>query len=243
MTQTFPKIRPDLPPAYAAVYERHYVENRGGITRAASLSQRMEAWLHRSVARDTKAYGPRSTLEIGAGNLNQLPYEPAGSAYDIIEPMEVLYQDSPHRSRVREAFRSIYAVPLGQRYSRITSCAALEHICDLPNVLDRAIRLLESGGVFRASIPSEGGMLWKCGWMFTTGLEFRIRYGLDYGVVMRHEHVNTAREIEALIKERFAKVRISTFGVGRQLSLYRFIEATNPYRSSVALSGNLMAAE
>jgi len=64
--------------------------------------------------------------------------------------------------------------------------------------------------------------------MATTGLEFRLRHGLDYGDLMRHEHVNTAAEIEALVKALFEHVEIKSFGVGRQLSLYRFLAAKGP---------------
>jgi hypothetical protein len=45
---------------------------------------------------------------------------------------------------------------------------------------------------------------------------------------MRHEHVNTAAEIEALVKALFGEVQIKSFGLGRQLSLYRFIAARRP---------------
>src|SRR5207249_3178351 len=53
----FPKTRPTLPPKLAAIYTRQYLENRAGATPAASLSQRLERWLHRQVAADVAA-GP-----------------------------------------------------------------------------------------------------------------------------------------------------------------------------------------
>ena len=223
----FPKTRMPLPQAYAEVYERHYKENRSGGSNASSLAQKVEGWMHHQVARDAHA-APRPTLEIGAGTLNQLPFEPANPAYDIIEPMAFLYEDSPHRNRVRNFYGSIDDVPDNARYGRITSVAVLEHLCDLPQVLKRAAMLLEPDGTFRAAIPSEGGFLWWLGWRMTTGLEFRMRYGLDYGVLMRHEHVNTAAEIEAEVAKVFSDVKVRAFGLGRQLSLYRFIEARHP---------------
>lgn len=223
----FPKTRPPLPPQLQAIYVRQYQENRSGETRAASLAQRLEAWMHRQVAADVRD-GAKPTLELGAGTLNQLAYEPAGAPYDIVEPFRELFQDSPARARVRDVFADIAEVPAERRYARITSVAALEHICDLPVVLARAAQLLEPGGSFRAAIPAEGGFLWKLGWMATTGLEFRLRHGLDYGELMAHEHVNAAAEIERLIGLLFEDLRIRSFGVGRQLSLYRFVEARRP---------------
>jgi SAM-dependent methyltransferase len=224
----FPKIRPELPPEFQAIYTRQYLENREGATRAASLAQRLERWLHHQVAADVRSGPPRATLELGAGTLNQLAYEPRSDAYDIVEPFEALYRDSPLRARVRQVFADVRDVPPDRRYDRITSVAALEHICDLPVALARVATLLAPGGTFRTAIPSEGGLLWRLGWMFTTGLEFRLRHGLDYGVMMRHEHVNDAREIELLLKALFEEVEIRSFGIGRQLSLYRFLAARRP---------------
>lgn len=224
----FPKDRPALPPKLQAIYVRQYQENRSGETTAASLAQRLEAWMHRQVAADVAGGAARPTLELGAGTLNQLAYEPAGGAYDIVEPFRALFEGSALEARVREVFADIAQVPADRRYARITSVAALEHICDLPLVLARAAQLLEPAGSFRAAIPAEGGFLWTVGWMATTGLEFRLRHGLDYGQLMAHEHVNTAAEIERLVGAMFEDVRVKSFGLGRQLSLYRFVEARGP---------------
>jgi SAM-dependent methyltransferase len=225
----FPKTRPPLSPKMEAIYTQQYIENRSGETPAASLSQRLERWLHHQVAADVKdAATNGATLELGAGTLNQLAYEPNGGAYDIVEPFEDLYRDSPLLGGVRTTYADMAEVPDGKTYNRITSVASLEHICDLPLVLARAARLLAPDGTLRAAIPSEGGFLWTLGWMATTGLEFRLRHGLDYGQLMAHEHVNNAREIETLVRALFEEVEVKSFGLGRQLSLYRFIAAKRP---------------
>ena len=102
MLARFPKTRPPLPPRLAAIYTRQYLENRGGETPAASLAQRLETWLHRQVAADVKAAATSGeTLELGAGTLNQLAYEPTGPAYDIVEPFAELFSDSPLKGGVR----------------------------------------------------------------------------------------------------------------------------------------------
>ena len=224
----FPKSRPPLPPELQAIYTRQYKENRAGATPAASASQRLERWLHRQVAADVAGGRAKPTLEIGAGTLNQLHFEPANPAYDIVEPFEELFRDSPLKDRVRRVFADVREAPAAPTYARITSVAALEHICDLPAVLARASRLLTEDGVLRTAIPSEGGFLWKLGWMCTTGLEFRLRHGLDYGLMMAHEHVNDAYDIETLVRALFEEVEVRSFGLGRQLSLYRFLAARRP---------------
>src|SRR5262249_35620546 len=96
----FPKTRPPLPPEFQAIYVEPYNTNRSGESTAASLAQRLERWLHRQVAKDVAQGGARSTLELGAGTLNQLPFEPEGAPYDVVEPFADLYRDSPLKRRL-----------------------------------------------------------------------------------------------------------------------------------------------
>lgn len=225
----FPKIRKNLPPEYQSIYTKHYQENREGTTTASSLAQKMETWLHKKVAEDVLDSGrSKSTLEIGAGTLNQLQYEPTSDCYDVIEPFEDLYKASPLLSRVRAVFRDIADVPQDRRYDRITAIATFEHVCNLPEVVARSALLLTENGSLRASIPSEGTPLWTLGWKLTTGIEFRARYGLDYGVIMRNEHVNSAKEIERVLRHFFQKVRGQCFGLSKSLSFYQYFECSEP---------------
>ena len=228
----FPKTRARLPREFAAIYETQYKENRGGNTPAYGAAQKMESWLHRKVAEDVRRdRSPRATLELGAGTLNQLPYEPTVGPYDIVEPFTGLFEGSPMLARVRHVYSDTRQVPARPQYDRITSVAVFEHICNLPEVVARAGLLLNAGGTLRVSIPSEGTWLWTLGWKLTTGLEFRLRYGLDYGVLMKHEHVNTAAEIEDVLRHFFNDLKTAVFGLSRSISFYRFYECANPDRT------------
>lgn len=232
MLNRYPKSRPALPEEYARIYTSQYRENRHGSTPATALSKRMEAWLHRAVAADVVAGQPvTSTLEIGAGTLNHLQHEPAVGPYDVVEPFRELYEGSSLLERVRHLYSDIQQVPSGFRYDRIISIASLEHICNLPHVVARTGCLLTARGVFRVAIPSEGSILWSLGWRLTTGLEFRVRHGLDYGVLMRYEHVNTAAEIEAVLHHFYESVSCRVLGLSRALSLYQFLECRVPRTS------------
>jgi hypothetical protein len=226
----YPKKRAPLPPEYAAIYLQHYRNSREGNSQILGLAKWAEGWMHRKVAEDVRQGGPKSTLEIGAGTLNQLPYEPSSHPYDIVEPFQELYQSSPHRHRIRNIFDDISDVPAETKYDRVTSIAALEHVCDLPDLVARAALLLSDGGQFRAGIPGEGTILWRLGWAATTALDFRARYNLDYAVLMRYEHVNTAREIENVLRYFFAEVSYSVFGLARALSFYQFYACSAPRR-------------
>ena len=113
-------------------------------------------------------------------------------------------------------------------YDRIVSIATLEHLLALPRVIAVAAVPLKPRGSMRVAIPSEGSFAWRLGWSLTTGLEFRLKYGLDYGVLMRHEHVNTWREIRAALAYFFSDVKTSAFGISPALSFYQFYECRNP---------------
>lgn len=230
MFDNFPKIRPPLPREFEDIYSAHYKSNREGRTTASSLAQRMESWLHKQVANDVAnpQDSAKVTLELGAGTLNQLQYEPTVQIYDIVEPFTDLYKSSPLLGRIRNIYSDISDVPSSCRYDRITSTATLEHVCNLPEVIARSGLLLAENGVLRASLPSEGTFLWTLGWKLTTGLEFRLRHGLDYGLLMKHEHVNTAREIEEVLAYFFTKIECKVFGLSKSICLYRYYECRSP---------------
>jgi len=231
----FPKTRSPLSPPMAAIYREHYRQNRSGGSPASALSRMMESWLHRQVARDVvRDRTSKRTLELGAGTLNQLDFEPQVGDYDIVEPFAELFAGSPHLPRIRRIYDDLTQVPADVRYDRITSVATLEHLHDLPSVVAAAALHLEPNGVFRAAIPSEGTLLWELGWRLTTGLEFRLKHGLDYGELLRHEHVNTAREIEEVLEYCFEHVERRVFGLSRGLSLYQAFVCTKPARSRCA---------
>jgi hypothetical protein len=88
---------------------------------------------------------------------------------------------------------------------------------------------MAANGVFSAGIPSEGGFLWGFAWRASVGLSFRLRTGLDYGDLMRHEHANRAVEIEAIVRHFFRNVRVRRFPTpARQFSLYTFLRCQEP---------------
>ena len=226
----FPKVRPELSAEMQKRYIEQYKANREGGTAAASLAQKMEAWMHTQVAQDVQSPASKhtTTLELGAGTLNQLQYEPSVMSYDIVEPFKELYEKSPFITRIRNTYATIHDIPDGVHYDRITSIAVLEHVCDLPALVARSGLLLANNGVFHASIPNEGTWLWTLGWKLTTGLEFRLKYGLDYGELMRHEHVNTAHEIEDVLNYFFEKIQCKVFGLNKSTAFYRYYACSQP---------------
>lgn len=228
MFENYPKIRPELPTEFLNIYDEHYQNNRTGNTAATSISMRLEAWMHRLVASDVKSkVGSKDTLEIGAGNLNHLPYEPIIANYDIVEPNLKAVDGSPNRHRIRNKFSDISEIPEGKRYHRITSIACFEHITDLPELIARSALLLHSEGEMRVAIPNEGSWCWKQGTKIT-GYEFNKKYGLDYQILMQYEHVNTADEIEAILTYFFKRVECRFLGISKKIAIYRYYRCRQP---------------
>lgn len=230
MFEQFPKTRSLLPKEFDKIFSAHYKSNREGGTRAASLAQKMEVWLHKQVAKDVNNQQnvSKATLELGAGTLNQLQYEPKVGAYDIVEPFQELYNNSPQLGRIRNIYSDISEVPASTSYDRITSIATFEHVCNLPEVVARCGLMLAPNGALRTAIPSEGTLLWTLGWKLTTGIEFKMKHGLDYSLLMKHEHVNTAREIEEVLEHFFKNVECKVFGLSKSLSFYQYYGCSHP---------------
>lgn len=228
LLKAFPKKRKPLPEEYQKIYEKHYSENRNAKTTASKATAFMESWGHKNVAKTAGKVKLGGTLEIGAGTLNQFRFERKTGRYDIIEPYKALYENSKYRFLVDHAYKDISDIPMSEKYDRITSVYCFEHILDLPNVVRKGAILLSDKGVFSIAIPNEGRILWKFAYQNTSGREFKRRFGLDYDVMMHYEHVNTADEIEILLRYYFKKVDMKLFGLGRNFSFYRYFCCSNP---------------
>jgi hypothetical protein len=223
---TYPRSRPKLSPSQQEGYVGHYRSNRAGKEGLSGVVAKLEAWMHHRVAAGVR---DGNLLEIGAGNLNHVPYLPAGCTCDAVEPFEDLWRGSPYYSRLGHIYSDLREIPQVMIYDCIFSVAVLEHLVDLPFTLARAGLLLRDGGTFRAGFPSEGGLLWGLGWRLTTGIEYRLKRGLDYGAIMRHEHLNTAAEVLSLLGYFYERVEISRFPCPlHHLSFYTTVIATKP---------------
>ncbi len=231
LLRTYPRERGILPEAYQKIYTKHYLENREGETKASNLSKKMEYWLHRMVAKT--AAQNKKTLEIGAGTLNQLDFERA-DIYDVVEPYQELYEKSPNKVFIRNIYSDITEVK-DEMYDRIISVACFEHVENLPAMIRSCVLLLERGGVLCISIPNEGKFLWKFAYTMTTGKEFKKRYDLDYERLMKYEHLNTADEIEMILKYYFQNVKRSLLGINKTFALYRYYECRIPQNIDKAL--------
>jgi len=224
----YPRERKDLPPEYIKIYTDHYKKNRDGATLGSFFSQMLEKWMHLRVVEDLRERNLEeiATLEIGAGTLNHLNFE-GNSKYDVIEPFTELFADSKNKRKIRNFYKDIKEVN-NEQYDRIISIATFEHIENLPEVVAKTTLLLKENGVLRVGIPNEGTILWKLAYSISTGIDFYIRYGLKYSILMNYEHVNTAADIDAVLRYFYRSVKYKVFGINKNLGLYRFYECKFP---------------
>lgn len=222
----FPKTRTQLPPEYQRIYEREYTLNRSGLSLDTKISSQLESWMHKRVARPPQQ---GSVLELGAGTLNHLRYEAVADGYDVIEPFTELYRDAKNIDLVDHFYKDIDEVPKDKKYQRVISIAVLEHLIELPKVVAQMVLHMRTNGTFHAGIPTEGGALWSLAWNTTTGIAYWLRNRLPYRVIMEHEHVNSAGEIESVVNYLFNDVSISRFPLPIfHASFYTYIEASGP---------------
>ncbi|HET9056462.1 MAG TPA: methyltransferase domain-containing protein [Chitinophagaceae bacterium] len=227
MFDAFPKTRPWVDKKKLQKLYENYEQNRLRKTTASRLAGFVEGWMHKKVAADVKNDSTKSTLEIGAGSLNHLAYE-NGKVYDIIEPWKKLWIDSPWLGRVGNKYDNIRELPSTTLYDRIISIATFEHILDLPDLIAHTCLHLSDKGCLRVAIPNEGSFVWTLCWRVTTGLEYFLKTGEDYGLIMKYEHVNTANEIEQILKYFYGDVKKNVFGLSHTLAIYCFYECLFP---------------
>lgn len=230
ISNKYPKIRNPLPPKYEIIYKQSYKDNRDGKGLANYLSQKMEEWGHKIVEEKFKDLANIKTLEIGAGNLNHLKYTKNHICYDVVEPADFFFKDSPYLKKVNNIYKDLGDINRSVKYDRILSIMVLEHVLDLPALIKSSKKLLAEKGIFQASIPCQGEFAFHLGWRLTTGISFFLKHGLDWGVIMNYEHVNTLDEIYEELKKEFKNVKLERsplpfFLKKKHFSFYAYIEA------------------
>lgn len=227
MFDDFPKTRPQVDEEKLQRLYENYEQNRLRKTAASRLAGFVEGWMHKKVATDVKYDATKATLEIGAGSLNHLTYENS-KVYDIVEPWKKLWTGSPFLSRIGNKYNDINELPSSAFYDRIISIATFEHVLNLPDLVAHACLHLNENGCLRVAIPNEGSFAWTTCWRLTTGLEYFLKTGEDYGLIMKYEHVNTANEIEEVLNYFYGEVKKSVLGLNDTLAIYRFYECRLP---------------
>jgi len=227
----YPKKRSQLSRPLKNIFDVEYKKNRTNF-----FSQLSESWLHYSIKGRSSNINC-STLEIGAGTLNHLNYECKKNLenYSIIEPKKYLFENSKLKYSITNIYDDFDKLPKNY-FDRIISCAVLEHLEDLPMYLAKTAIAMKKNGYQSHSIPCEGYPLWGLAWKIGSGVPFKIRTGLDFKEIQKHEHLNNYDEIVLLIKYFYKKYKIKhsyPFFFSPFLSLYANITFSEPNNQSI----------
>ena len=79
----------------------------------------------------------------------------------------------------------------------------LEHLPNLKNDLREIKRVLKKNGKVIIVLPADPGFLWNLLTYFSPSRSRLKKIGVEYDVVMRHEHVNTFSKCMTIIKKEF----------------------------------------
>lgn len=220
----YPKQRIDLNDKIKKIYKIYYLYSRSDKGIVKKTFKKFTSWMHYNVA--SGGYAKR-ILELGSGNLNHVEYEKYDK-YDAVEPSLFLYNASKKKHLIRKHYNDITEIG-EEKYDKIVSIATLEHLVNLSYDIAKLTSLLDKKGSFQHGIPTEGSILWYLSSRYISGLNFYLRHKLNFDNLLKYEHVNTAYEIEEVIKYFFQETKIKRFPFNiRQLSIFTYIEAKKP---------------
>ena len=200
-----------LPEKYEKIYKNFYKDYALSKTLIRKIISFFESWYHKQIAK----MGNKNEiiLEIGCGSLNHINYEKGFLSYEVVEPKVFLLEQVQRKKKliVSKIYTSLDKIPDHKNYSKIISIAVLEHVNNLEEHILQITNLLQPNGIFAVAIPAEGELLWWLAWRLTSGIGFWIKYRLDYGVIMRYEHIHNSKDILEKLKKYFYIYKIRSF--------------------------------
>ena len=156
-----------------------------------------------------------STLDLGAGLGEHLEFED-GRAGDYValelrpEMAAEIAARYPYVTTISGDVERGLEFEVGH-FDRVLAIHVLEHLPNLPAVLEELRRLLKPGGVLLVVLPCEGGALYTLGRRLTTQRVFEKRYGVSFDWCIASEHVSTLPEFVRELDDRFARRETAWF--------------------------------
>jgi SAM-dependent methyltransferase len=173
----------------------------------------LEKFNHGFSARNAR-HGQK-VLEIGAGLGEHIAYEPLmGVEYYAMEILPKMAEAIKQRYPIVKVVTGDCEKPTNfdnNFFDRIIAVHVLEHLNNLPATIREMRRILKNGGEFNVIIPCEGGWLYSLARFVSAERLFKKRYNMDYGWLIRSEHVNKPNEIIEEITREFEIKKIRFF--------------------------------
>lgn len=159
----------------------------------------VEKFNHGFPASLNKSVNQLKTLEVGAGLGEHYQWENlANQDYSMLEYREEwckkLKVKYPESQIIHGDIQKELSFSAGH-FDRVIAIHVLEHLPDLPRALTEIYRLLKPGGHFDIVIPCEGGLAYEFARKISSERLFKKHFGMEYGPIIRAEHVNRYPEI------------------------------------------------
>ena len=147
-------------------------------------------------------------LEIGAGNMPHLDYlKHDYDEYFIAETSTYALEFYKEMKNVKAYSYDGVTLPFEDNFfDRIIISHCLEHINKPEKFLFEAMNKLRNGGVLSISLPTDPGLLWRSGKIFTKYYTAKRTYKIssnEYDYLLATEHINSIFNLISIIRYNF----------------------------------------
>ena len=149
-----------------------------------------------------------NVLEIGAGTTSHIDYiKHKFSKYYIADTSEEAVKYYETDSRINAILYNGIKLPFENNFfDRIIILHALEHIPNPESFLLEMMNKLKKDGLLSISLPTDPGLLWRLGKLFTKYVTIKKTYKIspnEYDYMTATEHINSIFNLISLIKYNF----------------------------------------
>ena len=165
-------------------------------------------YCHRQLENFNRKEKYSKILEIGAGmapHLNYLKHD--YDEYFIAETSSYAIEHYKGMKNVKPFSYDGTNLPFEDNFfDRIIISHCLEHVSDPEKFLFEVINKLRNGGVLSISLPTDPGLLWRLGKIFTKYYTAKRTYKIssnEYDYLLATEHINSIFNLISLIRYNF----------------------------------------
>ncbi len=165
-------------------------------------------YCHRQIENFNREKKYSKVLEIGAGTIPHLNYlKHDYDEYFIAETSNYAIEYHKENSNIKAYFYDGVNLPFEDNFfDRIIILHTLEHINDPEKFLFEMMSKLKTGGILSISLPTDPGLLWRLGKIFTKYYTAKKTYKIssnEYDYLLATEHINSIFNLISLIRYHF----------------------------------------
>ena len=165
-------------------------------------------YCHRQLEKFNRKKKYSKVLEIGAGSAPHLDYlKHDYDEYFVAETLSNALEFYKEMKNIKAYSYDGNNLPFEDNFfDRIIISHCLEHISGPEKFLFEVMNKLRNGGVLSISLPTDPGLLWRSGKIFTKYYTAKRTYkisGNEYDYMLATEHINSIFNLISLIRYNF----------------------------------------